>query len=70
MLARTPKFTCLECAKTEFSPSFQWYHDDPTQGPAYWSAKGVLCSSTCAQAHFKALQAAGQTPTTPAEEPF
>jgi hypothetical protein len=70
MLARTPRFTCAECAKTEYEPGFVWYHGDPAEGPAYWSDKGVLCSPACAQAHFRARVAAGETPTVPAEPPL
>jgi hypothetical protein len=70
MLAKTPRFTCVECAATDASPHFQWHYDRPGNGPAYWSDQGPLCSASCALAHFRKRESRGEVPQTPAAAPF
>ena len=70
MLARTPANTCVECAKPYGAPDFALHGGKASNGPAYWSDRGVLCGAACAESHFRRRIADGTFSGVPSDPPF
>lgn len=70
MLARPETRRCIECGLPFGMPGFSYYHGNMEDGPAYWTDRGVLCSSACSLKHFHRRQSEGSLPERPAPDPF
>jgi hypothetical protein len=70
MLARPETRRCIECGLPYGTPAFAYYHGNISNGPAYWSDRGILCSPVCSMAHTKRREAEGTLPDHPAPDPF
>lgn len=70
MLARPEKFACVECGLPFGTEDFAYHGGDISQGPAYYTDRGVLCSAKCSLAHHEKRQAEGTLPTAPARNPM
>lgn len=70
MLARPETRRCIECSLPYGMPNFGYHHGDISNGPAYWSDRGILCSPACSLQHFKRRRTEGSLADTPAGDPF
>jgi len=70
MLARPETRRCIECGLPYGAPGFNYYHGNISNGPAYWSDRGILCSPQCSIAHTSRRSAEGSLPDHPAPNPF
>ncbi|MEW9807474.1 hypothetical protein ABUE31_15890 [Mesorhizobium sp. ZMM04-5] len=70
MLSRPETRRCIECGRPYGSIGF-WSHEGiVSNGPAYWSDRGILCSPACSLVHFRLREAEGTFPQAPAPDPF
>jgi hypothetical protein len=69
MLSRTPRLACIECNLPIGAPGFIFHAGKRSEGPAYWSDRGILCSSACALTHARRRAADGTSMHEPAPEP-
>lgn len=70
MLARPEKYRCIECGLPYGADTFQYYHGKIEDGPAYWSDRGLLCSTKCSLAHHRKRAEEGTLQREPAPNPF
>lgn len=70
MLARPETQRCVECGTPYDAPTFHVWKGRPSNGPAYFCDRGILCSPGCSVAHFRRREAEGTLPDAPARDPF
>lgn len=70
MLTKASEFTCIVCGRGPDHPDYAWGNGRSSDGPAYWSERGAMCSAACALSHGLKRAADGDAMSEPADPPF